>query len=223
MKRSDTQAYTNQRFDAEAARYESQRGHGFADEAERAAWIDDIRAAITLSPGVKVLDVGAGTGVLTRLFAEWGCSVVGLDPSQGMLAEARKRLPESFAAMVEFRQGDTTDATLFSAETFDWIVSRQVACLLPDPLQAFANWRRWLKSYGQVLVIDGLWSRQSWSHDELVDSLPLSCLQTRSTLVYLLEKAGFAVTDCLWLERANRCLEATDQQQRYLVLARKMS
>jgi ubiquinone/menaquinone biosynthesis C-methylase UbiE len=222
MKKSEIQSLTNQRFDADAAIYESQRGHGFADETERAAWIDDIRSAITLSPGEKVLDVGAGTGVLTRLFAEWGCSVVGLDPSQGMLAEARKRLPESFATMVKFRQGDTMDNTLFPAETFDWIVSRQVACLLPDPLQAFTNWRQWLNSHGQVLIIDGLWSRQSWSNDELVDNLPLSCLQTRGAMVYLLEKAGFVVTGCVWLERVNRCLEATQQQQRYMVFARKM-
>jgi ubiquinone/menaquinone biosynthesis C-methylase UbiE len=37
----------------------------------------------------RIADVGCGTGIATRLFAARGLAVVGVDPSEGMLAEAR--------------------------------------------------------------------------------------------------------------------------------------
>jgi SAM-dependent methyltransferase len=40
--------------------------------------------------GLRVLDLGCGTGVYTRRYAEWGAArVVGIDVSEGMLATAR--------------------------------------------------------------------------------------------------------------------------------------
>ncbi|MFN8122087.1 MAG: class I SAM-dependent methyltransferase [Thermoleophilia bacterium] len=40
-------------------------------------------------PGQAVVDVGCGTGALTRGLADAGASVTGVDPSEGMLAAAR--------------------------------------------------------------------------------------------------------------------------------------
>lgn len=37
-----------------------------------------------ISPGWRVLDVGAGTGVLSIPLSHWGCHVVALEPSSGM-------------------------------------------------------------------------------------------------------------------------------------------
>jgi SAM-dependent methyltransferase len=42
-------------------------------------------------PGLRVLDLGAGTGIFARVWPGWGAdSVVALDPAQAMLAEARR-------------------------------------------------------------------------------------------------------------------------------------
>ena len=41
-------------------------------------------------PASRVLDVGCGTGHHSRLFAELGLEVIGLDPSEAMLARARE-------------------------------------------------------------------------------------------------------------------------------------
>jgi SAM-dependent methyltransferase len=43
--------------------------------------------------GLRVLDLGAGTGKLTAQLAGLGASVTAVEPDQGMLAELRRRLP----------------------------------------------------------------------------------------------------------------------------------
>ena len=41
-----------------------------------------------VAPGARLLDLGTGTGTLTRGFATRGCQVTGLDPSAQLLAQA---------------------------------------------------------------------------------------------------------------------------------------
>lgn len=226
----DTGQLTARLYDQAATRYEDEPGHGIQTEQERGAWLADLTPALAHVPGRQVIDVGAGTGVLTRLLAEQGFNVDGVDTSQGMVEEARKRLPASLKSRVSFRVGDAHD-DLFSAGSVDAVVSRQVICHLHDPLQAFRNWRKWLKPDGIVIVIDGFWPRQGWASGELaglVDLLPLSCVQTIGTAAYLLTQAGFSVEHRGWLEAVNRQVSlaepgATDRRPRYIVVARKAS
>ncbi|NWF79361.1 MAG: methyltransferase domain-containing protein [Chloroflexi bacterium] len=222
MEQHDLQSYTNQLYDDLASTYEDQPGHGFASLAEQEAWETDLREAFRISVGAPVLDVGTGTGVFARLFASWGCQVVGLDPSVQMLAEAERRVPSALQSAITFVAGDTVrDGALFPASSFTAIVSRQVVCHLTDPLAAFRHWYTWLQPAGQVLVVDGLWSRAGWSDDQMGDALPLACLQTRATIPYLLEQVGFQVVHNGWLERVNQALGSTQTSPRYLVIARK--
>jgi hypothetical protein len=74
------------------------------------------------------------------------------------------------------------------------------------------------------MVIDGLWARQGWSNSELVDQLPLSCLQTRATISYLLENSGFKVGVNRWLERVNTYLASQEESVslRYIIRAQKV-
>jgi len=139
-----------------------------------------------------------------------------------MLNEAQRRVPDHLTPFLSFVRGDTIrDGNLFPNHSFDMIVSRQVVCHLTDPLTAFHHWHTWLKPHGHVMVIDGLWSREGWGNDELVDSLPLSCLQTRRTVAYLLERSAFEIEQCLWLERVNTTLGIITTSPRYLIVARK--
>jgi ubiquinone/menaquinone biosynthesis C-methylase UbiE len=50
--------------------------------------LDELAA---FQPGESVLDLGAGSGIIARRFAKRGAHVVGLDFSQAMLDEGRKR------------------------------------------------------------------------------------------------------------------------------------
>jgi endonuclease III len=57
---------------------------------EAIAW---ITAELDLRPGRTVLDVGAGTGKLTRALVESGARVIAVEPGDAMLAELRSVLP----------------------------------------------------------------------------------------------------------------------------------
>src|SRR5579864_6071694 len=66
--------------------------------------------------GERILDVGCGTGHLSRQIALSGADVTGLDRSPAMIEQARKSYPE-----MKFIQGDAADFEV--AEPFDAIFS----------------------------------------------------------------------------------------------------
>jgi SAM-dependent methyltransferase len=52
--------------------------------------VDWILEAGAVAPPATVADIGCGTGISTRLFAERGLDVIGIDPNEEMLAAARE-------------------------------------------------------------------------------------------------------------------------------------
>src|SRR5438552_17575548 len=76
-----------------------------------------------------VLDVATGTGAVAReLLRQKGCTVVALDQSPEMLAEARRRLPEN----VELVEG-TADRLPFPDASFDALTCTYVLCYVSVP------------------------------------------------------------------------------------------
>ena len=58
--------------------------------------------------GQRLLDLGTGTGALARGLARRGCSVIGVDPSEPLLVEAR-RLSADEGVQVDYRVGRAED------------------------------------------------------------------------------------------------------------------
>ena len=76
-----------------------------------------------------ILDLGCGSGQLTAAISEAGASVIGLDASPEMLAEAHANFPG-----IDFRLGDATDFSLaepvdavFSNATLHWVKNADAA------------------------------------------------------------------------------------------------
>ncbi len=58
-----------------------------------------------VEPGMRVLDVGTGTGNLASLFNKLGCQIWASDFSTAMLTQAKSKLPEAKFILVDIRRG----------------------------------------------------------------------------------------------------------------------
>jgi SAM-dependent methyltransferase len=85
---ADEWARRGSSFGAVAAAYAEHRPDYPADAV---AWC--VAPAGRPMAGLRVLDLGAGTGKLTALLAELGADVTAVEPDQAMLAELRRQLP----------------------------------------------------------------------------------------------------------------------------------
>jgi SAM-dependent methyltransferase len=73
--------------------------------------------------GLRVLDLGAGTGKLTALLAERGADVTAVEPDAAMLAELRRRLPSVRAAVGPAEQIPLPDGSVdavLCAQSLHW-------------------------------------------------------------------------------------------------------
>ena len=87
---------------------------------EAIAWIVD---ELVLGPGRTVLDLGAGTGKLTRQLVASGADVIAVEPGEAMLAELRSAVPTVTAlrgAAEDIPLPDHTVDALTVGQAFHW-------------------------------------------------------------------------------------------------------
>ena len=78
-----------------AASYDAHRYEGQEAEFRLARALEVVRNAVESKPGVRILDVGVGTGKGALALADGGGSVVGLDFTEEMLQIARRKSSET--------------------------------------------------------------------------------------------------------------------------------
>jgi arsenite methyltransferase len=104
---------------------------------------------LNFEPGERVLDVGAGTGLLAEhvanLVAPSG-SVVGVDPLRLRIGIAQRRT----ARNLTFRVDDAYGLDQFPDESFDAVYLNAVFHWLPDKLRPLANFHRVLAPRGRI-------------------------------------------------------------------------
>lgn len=146
-------------WDGCAAEYDDLYGHGLKSAAEAAAWKEFLRTAIGTTPQ-RILDVGTGTGFLALLLAELGHEVTGIDLSDGMMEQGRKKAAARKLA-VTFRTGDAETLPAEMESSFDVVINRHLLWTLLEPQKALQEWYRVLKPGGRVMIIDGNWKQLS--------------------------------------------------------------
>lgn len=138
-------------WDGEAPTFDEEPDHGLADPLTRAAWRDLLLGVLPPAPAA-IIDLGCGTGTLTRLLTDEGFTVDSLDFSAEMINRARLKVPEA-----RFVVGDAADPAL-DHQSYDVVLSRHVLWALPVPSEAFARWIDLLRPGGVVVLVEGNWA-----------------------------------------------------------------
>jgi SAM-dependent methyltransferase len=126
--------------------------------------IDDVLALARAREGAPILEVGAGTGIATVLFAARGARVLAIEPSAEMAAVARRNCaayPEVEIVESDFEHWDPAGrafSLLYSAQAWHWI----------DPEQRLAYARAALARCG---LLAAFWNRPAWGESAIRDAL----------------------------------------------------
>ena len=122
------------------------------------AYRDAYLKLLALPPTAAVLDLGCGTGVVTRAIAArdgFTGTVTGVDQSLDFIAAAhRLAADEGVADRVEFVPGDAHALDL-PAASFDAVVAHTLVSHVRDPLAVLAEAARVVRPGGHVAVFDG--------------------------------------------------------------------
>jgi len=120
-------------------------------------WRRELVSHVEAGPGDRVLDVATGTGAVAReVAARTGATVVGLDQSPEMLAEARRRRPDA-----ELIQG-TADALPFPNASFDALTFTYLLRYVPDPAATLRELARVVKPGGTISSLEFAVPRGIW-------------------------------------------------------------
>lgn len=101
----------------------------------------DIKDALQLEPGLKILDTGSGTGNLSVMFKENGCAVVSCDFSAAALEQHRRKDPTA----VQLR-ASLEEPLKLNSGTFDRVCCASVLFTLTQ-----AGCRLALREFARVL------------------------------------------------------------------------
>ncbi len=144
----------------------------------------------------RVLEVAAGTGLVTAAMAPIVGELVATDYAAAMVRELDGRVREAALANVICEQADIYDLR-FAAASFDAVVAANVLHLVPDLEGALASMHRVLRPGGPLVV-------PTYLHNETLGAAMLSRLFavtgfpghrrfTARSLADAIERAGFHV------------------------------
>lgn len=113
----------------------------------------EILDRIDVAPSARVLDVAAGSGLLSRAFAPRVREVVAVDITPAMLDEARESAQRDGIDNIRFVEGKA-EALPFQDGEFDLVVTRFSLHHIADPQQVLSEMARVTKRGGRFAIID---------------------------------------------------------------------
>lgn len=237
-------------WSARATTFDDSPGHCIRTDREMRAYASLIRRHAGLGHAAEVIDLGCGTGEVTRLLRHLGCRVTAIDLSDDMLARARTK--HGADPMVTLFAGDAENPPLTDG-CADAVICRNLLWTLTDPERAFAQWHRILRPDGVAIAFEGNWTNvnlrarifrtlSGWlgrkretdkpEFTDMLAQLPLRDGLSAERLIPLLQSAGFSEIAVLPIDTVTRAqlIRATwaerfsllsFAQGRFMMVARK--
>lgn len=154
-------------------------------------------------PGIRVLDIGCGTGNAAILAAARGGEVIAVDPATRLLEVARSRA-ESEGAAVDFRQGHAAELPVEDGSV-DVALSVFAVIFAPDPAAAAAEIARVVAPHGRMVMTawlpDGAFGEVTRASMQIVrqtlglpDPPPPFAWHLQQTVAELFAPHGFTVS-----------------------------
>lgn len=116
----------------------------FVDQIET----DLLFNCLNPKPGMKILDIGCGTGNISYKLAKLGCQVVGIDISKKMLDKAKSKYK---GESVDFYNMSSYNID-FSDIYFDAAISMTAFEFIYDPKRAYEEIKRVTKNNGSIII-----------------------------------------------------------------------
>jgi trans-aconitate methyltransferase len=172
--------------------------------------VDTLVERLGIRPDDRIVDLGCGTGLLTRPLALRAGAVLGVDPEPDMLVQARKS--GNTAINVSWMLGADTDVVAIRRLLGEGSVAALTvgqALHLMDPRRLFSDVRPLLRDGGGVAVLSNgipLWAQDSvaskalhgvleaWLHTTLTSSCGTS-RSSQDRYTEMLTEAGFEVSE----------------------------
>ena len=189
--------------------------HGYAD---------DLAARVPLTPGMRVLEVACGTGIVTRRLLdrvrEHG-SLVATDLNEAMIAHGQTRIAGT-PGLLEWRQADATDLP-FPARSFDAVVCQFGLMFFADKAAGVREAFRVLKPGGRYLF--NVWDEMARvpiariTHETVATFFPADPPQFYTVptgfyqpepILALLEQAGFGPVEWSYVEKTGTSPSAAE-------------
>jgi ubiquinone/menaquinone biosynthesis C-methylase UbiE len=186
------------------------RGADPQQQALRRAFLEDI----PFPEQAHVLEVGCGTGVLTRVIARHAAvaEVVGVDPAGSLLDKAREL--SAGQANIRYQEADGRELP-FDDGSFEVVIFDSTLCHIPGPEAALAEAYRVLRPGGTLAAFDGDYATTTVAlgdHDPLqpcVDVMMANSVNDRwlvRKLPRLAREAGFTMLH----QRSHGFVETTE-------------
>lgn len=108
--------------------------------------------ALGIGRGHEVLELGVGTGLSLEAYPDT-CRVLGIDYSDAMLAQARKKVVKKSLRHVSLAQMDAQDLRLPS-DRFDYVMAFHIVTVVPDHERLMREAMRVCRPGGLITVIN---------------------------------------------------------------------
>lgn len=168
---------------------------GMADRA-----LSDVRSNLLQQARGRVLEIGIGSGLSLDYYSADVQQLVGIEPSEELLAQCRKRLDSYTGTPSTELVQCGAEKLPFEDNEFDTVVAFLVFCTIPEPERAAREMRRVLKPDGQLIFFEHVHASEPglarWQDrlNPLWKPIACGCNLNRDTRS-VFERAGFDMSD----------------------------